>query len=241
MSELRTLGRYRILRRLGRGGMANVYLAELSGDHGFAKTVAIKTIHPHRAGEARFVTMFLEEMRVASRLSHPNVCAVLDFGMEGETPYLVMEHLDGFPLSAVVAHDSVGIPRDIAARVVADAARGLHAAHELPGRDGKPGGIVHRDVSPQNVMLLRTGVAKVLDFGIAKAADPSGAITSSHPKGKLRYMAPEQLAGAPVDRRADIWSLGVVLWEATLGRRLFAEGPTGGASASVLSQGIERP
>ncbi len=239
--EGRVLGRYRLVRRLARGGMATVYQAELLGEHGFAKTVAIKTIHPNMANDARFLEMFLAEARIASRIAHPNVCAITDFGMDEGSPYLVMEYLDGFSLASILARRRGPIPPDVAARIVADAARGLDAAHAMHDENGRLLGVVHRDVSPQNLFLLRSGVAKVLDFGIAKATHLGGNTAVGTLKGKMSYMAPEQLHGLSVDRRVDVWALGVVLWEATVGKRLFGGTDPGDIAAGVLGGTIARP
>ncbi len=217
--EGRLLGRYRLESEISKGGMGRVYLAKLEGAHGFQKSVAVKVIHPHLAMDRHILSMFLDEARVASLINHVNVCAVQDFGAEDGVPYLVMEHLDGAELSEVLHLSGVFAP-PLAARVVADAARGLHAAHELRGEDGKLLNVVHRDVSPQNVFLLHQGAVKVLDFGIARMKGRLAQTQATELKGKIGYMAPEQLTRGTVDRRADIWALGVILWEATVGRRL---------------------
>jgi serine/threonine-protein kinase len=222
--EQRRLGRYDIMYRVARGGMAAVYLARLSATQGFAKWVAIKTIHAHVADEPRYIGMFLDEAKLAARINHPNVCTVFDFGESDGIYYLAMEYLHGQALSSTIprALAKGGLPTSIGARIVADAARGLHAAHELRDTEGNLAGVVHRDVSPQNIFVLYDGIAKVVDFGIAKSNEQTGERThTTELKGKIAYMAPEQIAHAPLDRRADLWALGVVLWEATTGRRLF--------------------
>ena len=223
VDEERTLGRYRLRYRVARGGMGSVYLAQVVGAHGFERWVAIKVIHPHLAEERRFVDMFLDEARVMAPLSHPNVCSVLDFGEERGLPYIVMEYLQGEGFSSVLRRgkESGGLPLGLALRVVADAARGLHAAHDLCAPDGTPLGVVHRDVSPQNIHVLYDGISKVVDFGVARAR---GRVTHSNTgevKGKFSYMAPESASGKTVDRRSDVFSLGVVLWESLALRRLF--------------------
>ncbi len=226
--EPEKLGRYQLLHKLAHGGMATVYLATFSGPGGFKKAVALKRIHRHLADEKSFVDMFLDEARIASRIHHANVCAVNDFGESDGTYYIAMEYLLGEPLSrilrALVRNERVlSDPRHplVACRIIADACEGLHAAHELRGRDGQLLGVVHRDISPQNLFVTFDGNVKVVDFGIARAEDRLHHTQGGQIKGKFSYMSPEQATGKPVDRRADVWSLGVVLWEIIATRRLF--------------------
>ena len=239
------LGRYRLRYRVAHGGMATVYLAQLEGTHGFERWVAIKVIHPHLAEERRFANMLLDEARVVARIHHPNVCAVLDFGEQGNALYLVMEYLHAESLSSAVRRawgpGGRGLPLWLSARVVADAARGLHAAHEIMDDDGKNLGVVHRDVSPQNILVLYDGMAKVVDFGIARARGRLTATDAGEVKGKFAYMSPEHLQSEPVDARADVWSLGVLLWEATVGRRLFRGEAHGSTVMNVMQATIPRP
>jgi len=224
--------------------MAAVYLAQLEGSHGFERWVAVKVIHPHLTGERRFADMLFDEARVAARIHHPNVCAVLDFGEEDGVLYLVMEYLHGESFSSTMRRawkDGEGMDPWFAARVTLDAAMGLHAAHALTDQDGQTLGVVHRDVSPQNIQVLYEGQSKVVDFGIARA---KGRITSTDVgeiKGKLSYMAPEQLRSQPVDYRADVWALGVVLWEATTGRRLFRTDNHATTVMNVVQMDIPAP
>ena len=241
--EGRRLGRYLLRYRVAQGGMAAVYLAQLAGAHSFAKWVAVKVIHPHLAEDRRFVDMFLDEANLASRIHHPNACAVTDFGVEDGLPFIVMEYLHGETMSAVMrsAWKRDGMPVWLAARITADAARGLHAAHQMRGRDGEPLGLVHRDVSPQNIMVLYDGVSKIMDFGIARATGRVTSTRAGEVKGKYGYMSPEQLRGADVDARTDVWALGVVLWESTVGRRLFRGESEGETIARVMSDAIPRP
>ncbi len=218
------VGRYRIVDELGVGGMATVHLARADGPGGFQKWVALKRIHPHLAEDAQFIDMFLDEARIAARISHPNVAQVFDLGRAGNTYWLAMEYLHGEPLREVlrlIEDGAAPMPPEIAAKVCADAAEGLHAAHELRGRDGQPLGLVHRDVSPHNLFVTFEGGVKVVDFGVAKAR---GRLSDTHVgilKGKVAYMSPEQTRGEAIDRRTDVFALGVVLWELTTGRRLF--------------------
>jgi serine/threonine-protein kinase len=224
--------------------MGTVYLAQLSGPSGFEKWVAIKWIHPHLAKDLRFVTMFLDEARLVAQLSHPNIGQVHDLVADAGTCWIVMEYLYGEPLSAVIARAvrvDGGLPPALAARIVADAARGLHAAHEARGKDGALLGIVHRDVSPHNVHVLHDGSVKLLDFGIAKAR---GRLASSDPgelKGKFAYMSPEQVRHQELDRRSDVWALGVVLWEALTGKFLFRAANPAATVRRVIDGTIPRP
>jgi serine/threonine protein kinase len=219
---LRRFGRYLLLYRFASGGMANVYVGRLRGAEGFEKLVAVKVIHEHLTDNEQFVKMFIDEARLASRISHPNVAQTLELGRVHETYYIAMEYVDGESLNALLRR--TGPPLAVAARIVADAAAGLHAAHELRDREGQPLGVVHRDVSPHNILVSYDGAAKVVDFGVARARG-SLHTTTAEIKGKFGYMAPEQLiAPKTVDRRTDVFALGVVLYEATTRRRLIKAG-----------------
>jgi serine/threonine-protein kinase len=222
------IGRYRLCFEIAAGGMAMVYLARAEGPESFEKVVALKCIHRHLAREREFVEMFLDEARIVSRIHHANVCTLFDFGEADGTYYIAMEYLVGEPLSRVRKavmqrrqfRDSPRMPFYIA-RVIADVCEGLHAAHELVGPSGAPLEVVHRDVSPQNLFVTYDGVAKVMDFGIASAQERVHQTATGQLKGKFAYMAPEQLWRLGTDRRADVWSLGVVLWEMLTNERLF--------------------
>ncbi len=226
--ESQTVGRYRLLYELGAGGMATVFLARAEGPGGFAKPVAIKRIHPHLSKRKELVEMFLDEARLASLISHPNICNTFDFGEDQGTYYLAMEYLVGEPLN-VVERRVTRMPELLAsprwqrtlAKVVADVCEGLHAAHEQKDERGRPMNVVHRDVSPHNVFVTYDGAVKVLDFGVAFAADRITKTVTGSIKGKLGYLAPEQLAHAPYDRRLDVWAIGILLWEGLTGQRLF--------------------
>jgi len=217
------LDRYELLCPIGTGGMASVWVARLRGKHGFEKLVAIKTILPRYARDPRFQQMFLDEARIASRIDHPNVAQILDLGDHHGVLFLVMEWIEGdalWKLARAVHDTGVTFPPGIALRIVADVCAGLHAAHELRDRDGRQLGIVHRDVSPHNILIGDQGVAKMIDFGIAKALDRIGGETESGSfKGKVKYMAPEQaLSPRTTDRRADLWAVGAVLYFLISGR-----------------------
>ncbi len=243
--EQRQFGRYTLRYRVAQGGMACVYLAQLRMEEGFSKWVAIKTIQPRIASDERFVTMFLDEARLVSRIDHPNVCTVLDFGQDAGTYYIAMEYLHGESLAAVLRrlrHRSTPLSLPLGARILADIARGLHAAHELRTAEGTNAGVVHRDVSPQNIFVLYEGLSKVVDFGIARWEERSAEKTSTNEiKGKLQYMSPEQLMQDPIDRRSDVFSLGAVLWEATTGERLFKREKDVETILSVIKEPIPRP
>ena len=218
------LGRYRVVDEIGVGGMASVHLARMDGPGGFQKWVAIKRIHPHLVEDDQFVDMFLDEARIAAGINHANVAQVFDLGKDDNTYWIAMEYLHGEPLREVMrrAEDrGQRIGPELAARICADAAEGLHAAHELRGKNGQLLGLVHRDVTPHNLFLTYDGYTKVVDFGIAKVADRLSSTRAGTLKGKLAYMSPEQVRGAEVDRTTDIFALGVVLWEITTNQRLF--------------------
>jgi serine/threonine protein kinase len=222
------LGRYTLLRLLGRGGMAEVYLATQDGPAGFAKTCVVKRIRPHFAVEKRFVDMFLREARVAARLNHANIVQIFELGQEGNEFFIAMEHLDGITLHRAArrcwANDSP-LPMEVALRSIADAAQGLAHAHDLHGYDGTPTPLIHRDISPDNLILTKDGVTKVLDFGIAKTIDEVDDVTKTGElKGKVPYMSPEQIKGDTLDGRSDLWSLGVTLYWLLTGRRPFDGG-----------------
>lgn len=238
------LGRYVLCEELGAGGMATVYLGRMELAGGLDRLVALKTIHPHLAREKPFLDMFLDEARIASHVSHPNVCAVYDFGEVDGVYYLAMEHLLGEPLFDVINRlvDRFDEVREVlpylAARVVADACEGLHAAHGARGPDGNTLRIVHRDVSPQNLFITYDGAVKVVDFGCAKAAQRVAHTSTGVMKGKVGYAAPEQLRAEEVDPRADVWALGVCLWEALTLSPLFTKETAVQTAMSVLEDAI---
>ena len=220
------LGRYLLADAIASGGMATVHLGRLTGPVGFARTVAIKRLHPQYAKDPEFVTAFLDEARLAARIQHPNVVATLDVvAIEGEL-FLVMEYVDGESLARLTKRarrPRQRIPPRIVSAVITSALYGLHAAHEARGDDGEPLGLVHRDVSPQNILVGSDGVTRMVDFGIAKADRRVHETEAGRIKGKFAYMAPEQVKSRDLDRRADVFAAGIVLWEALTGRRLFEE------------------
>ena len=216
---------YELLWPIGEGGMATVWVARLLRKHGFEKLVAIKTILPKFAEDEAFQTMFLDEARIASRIDHTNVAHIHDLGEKDDILYLVMEYVDGEALTRlrkVINKKGARFPVGVALRVMADVCAGLHAAHELKGVDGAPLGVVHRDVSPQNILVTVDGTSKLIDFGVAKAAGRLTAEThTGYVKGKVQYMAPEQALGRNVDRRADIWAVGAVIYHLVANRPPF--------------------
>jgi len=219
-----SLGKYRLIARLGTGGMAEVYLAVAQGAMNVNRLVVVKRLRDEQADDESARTMFLNEARLAARLAHPNVIQTFEAGTEAGSYYLAMEYIDGQPLSRVLTslrRMQRRMEPKVAARICAEALQGLHYAHELRDFDGSELSIVHRDVSPQNIMVTFDGVVKIVDFGIAKAV---GTAQTEHGvfKGKVAFMAPEQLVGVMVDRRADIFAAGIVLWEALTGKHLMA-------------------
>lgn len=239
----RWLGRYEVLEEIAQGGMATVYLGRARGAANFERLVAVKVCLPHLRSDEEFAGMFLDEARLAARIHHPNVVATLDVGDE-EALYLVMEYIEGDKLSTLIKRASIKrerIPIAVTARIMIDALSGLHAAHELKDSLGEPLRLVHRDVSPHNVLVGVDGIARISDFGIAKAEARATVTREGSLKGKMSYMAPEQLAGKPVDRRADIYAAGVVLWECLAGRRLFRADSEVETFNLVLQNRIQRP
>jgi serine/threonine-protein kinase len=218
------VGKYRIIAKLGQGGMASVFLSVVPGLAGVNKLLVVKMLKEEMSGDADFLAMFLNEARLAARLNHPNVVQTYEVGVEAGHHFLAMDYLDGQSLHAVLRKATRGgMPLELHLRILADALLGLHYAHTLTDFDGTHLQVVHRDVSPQNVFVTYDGQVKLVDFGIAKAAGASSTTQSGVFKGKLAYVAPEQAGGDPVDARADIFSVGVMMWEAIAGQR-FAQG-----------------
>jgi serine/threonine protein kinase len=219
------IGRFEVIAEIGTGGMASVYVARSTGSGGFKRLVAIKVMHAHLTSDESFVDMFLDEARVAATIHHPNVVPIIDVGFEDGLVFLIMDYIEGDSFSNV---EKVAIslrrriPLGITLRVVLDALAGLHAAHELCDLEGNHLKIIHRDVSPQNIVVGVDGVSRIVDFGIAKAESRVTTTKVGMIKGKLNFMAPEQLRSAQLDRRVDVFGMGVTLWEAVTLRRLYA-------------------
>jgi serine/threonine protein kinase len=241
-------GPYRIVRRVGSGGMGSVFLAYHRERTGVNELVAIKRLHPHLLDDAEYVDMFFDEAAIASRIRHPNVARVFDYGMLAGAPYLAMELLRGKALALVrrsLQAEGCPITRDerfaFVGRVITDAAAGLHAAHELLDERGEMLNVVHRDVSPQNIFVTFDGTSKIVDFGTVKAKLQHHRTRTGFFKGKCAYMAPDILIGKQVDRRMDVWGLGVVLWELLTGKRLFAGQNDVQTLRAVLEREVPHP
>lgn len=232
-------GKYTLIGKLGHGGMAEVFLAYVAGPAGFRKLVVIKRLHPHLEDEPGFLDMFLDEARLAARLNHPNVVQTYEVGEVDGSHFIAMEYLEGQGLDRLrqrSIREELRIPVPVVANVIIEALEGLHYAHNLKDFDGTPLGVIHRDISPQNVFITYEGSVKLLDFGIAKAATHVVETRTGIIKGKFAYIAPEQARGGKIDHRADIWSMGVVLWETLARRRLF-KGPNDVATLSETLTG----
>jgi eukaryotic-like serine/threonine-protein kinase len=216
--------RYRVIKRLASGGMAEVFVAESAGIEGFRKQVAIKRVLPQLSKKEQFIAMFLDEARLSAHLSHSNVVSVFDIGVGDGTYFIVMEYVDGADLRAVLEyHKKIGrpVPVEAAAFITAKMCQGLAYAHGLATSDGKPLDIVHRDITPANVLITRYGEVKIVDFGLAKASSQLAESDAGIIKGKFGYLAPETVLEQGVDQRVDIFALGIILWEMLAGRRLF--------------------
>jgi eukaryotic-like serine/threonine-protein kinase len=215
--------RFRAVAQLGQGGTANVTLAVASGPSGFSKLVVLKSMRSHLRLEPNFSSMFLDEARLAARLNHPNIVQTNEVFEASEGPVIVMEYLEGQPLSNIIhrAGSTNKFSCDMQIRVISELLSGLHYAHELTDFDGRPLNVVHRDVSPHNVIVTFEGQVKLLDFGIAKLSGSRTETATGIVKGKLRYMAPEQISGEPTDRRLDLFAVGVMSWEAAAGQKMW--------------------
>ncbi len=224
MPDEQLFGKYRLVRRLAYGGMAEIFLAQLIGDEGFQKSVVLKRILPQFSADPDFTRMFVDEAVLAAKLTHPNVAQVYDFGQVNGTYFITMEHVDGTDLRklirAATERNRVLTAIEVAA-IGEGMAKGLSYVHAVDNDDGRPLSIVHRDISPHNVMVSRSGDIKIMDFGIAKAAARATQTATGTIKGKLAYMAPEQALGEEVDKLSDQFAVGLVLWECLVGKRVF--------------------
>ena len=218
------VGRYAIFDEIASGGMATVHYGRLLGPQGFSRTVAIKRLHPHLARDADFSTMFLDEARVAARVRHPNVVPTLDIVNDDGQLFLVMEYVQGESLSRLLRAAKkldVAMPPQVASAIIVGVLHGLHAAHEAVNEKGEPLEIVHRDVSPQNILVGLDGIPRLVDFGVAKAIGRVQTTREGQLKGKIAYMAPEQIRGTTPTRLVDVYAASIVLWEMLTGKRLF--------------------
>lgn len=215
------LGRYRVVRKLASGGMAEVYLGRADGPGGFAKPVALKLVLPHLAEEPKFVRQFEHEARVAALLNHPNIAQVFEFASDKGELFIAMEFVDGHTLRALLGATEDPLPLEVGLSIVAACCGALDHAHQATNSSGEPLGLVHRDISPSNVMVRSDGVTKVVDFGIAKAMSETQLTRTGSLKGKSGYMSPEQCLGRELTPVSDIFNLGILLYEATLGVRCF--------------------
>jgi serine/threonine-protein kinase len=221
---IRIIGRYALHQEIAAGGMATVHLGRLLGPAGFSRTIAVKRLHAQFAKDPEFVSMFLDEARVAARIRHPNVVSTLDVVATDGELFIVMDYVEGESLARLVRavrSREEWIPVKHSLAIMTNVLYGLHGAHEAKGEGGEPLGIVHRDISPQNILVDVDGSARVVDFGVAKAVGRLQTTRDGQLKGKLSYMAPEQLKGEPVDRRTDVYAASIVLWELLTGKRLF--------------------
>jgi tRNA A-37 threonylcarbamoyl transferase component Bud32 len=236
------LGRYELIARIADGGMAEVYLARQLGPMNFQKVVVVKKIHPNLARQKEFIGMLLDEARISALIKHPRVVDIYDLGVSRGTYFIAMEYLAGQPLTQVITRGRVRAPLDVysTARIIADAAEGLHAAHNLKTLSGRALELVHRDVSPSNIIVLYDGGVKLVDFGVAKARGRITETDANQIKGKVGYVSPEQIMENPSDRRSDVFSLGVVMWEALALRRLFDAESEAGKLKQILD-GVPLP
>ncbi|MCK5798141.1 MAG: protein kinase, partial [Deltaproteobacteria bacterium] len=243
-------GHYLLNRRIARGGMAEVFLATQHGPEGFERQVAIKRILPHLADSREFVEMFMDEARLAARLTHPNIAHIYEFGQVDDAYFIAMEYIDGVDLAPIfLAGERDLMPLAHVTRIAADVAAGLHYAHQQRSPDGRPLGIVHRDISPQNILVSFDGAVKIVDFGIAKATHHMDRTNPGEIRGKFSYMSPEQTRGEHLDGRSDVFCLGIVLYELVTGHALFSrtdpigamEEIRGGVLPTPTRQGIPLP
>ena len=235
------LGRYQVDALLATGGMGEVFLGRVIGAHGFERPIVIKVIRTELISDERVALMFVDEARIAAGLHHRNIVQIIDFDLFDGGAFLVCEYVDGCDLRTLLRQLRAPPRLDLAVAIIAELGTGLEAAHDAAGEDGQPLNLVHRDVSPSNVLLGVHGEVKIADFGVAKARSRSYHTVSGSIKGKAPYMAPEQILGEPVDRRADVFSLGVLLFELTTRTRLYSAHSNALAMAQILDGHIADP
>lgn len=241
---METFGRYELLRRLANGGMGQIDLARQKGPVGFQKLLVVKRILPHLSEEDEFLKMFLDEARIAALLNHPNIAQTYESGDVDGVYFMAMEYVQGEPISRVVrkAHETLGgMPTALIVRIVADAAGALDYVHAARSPSGRPLGLIHRDVSPQNVMVSFHGTVKLIDFGVAKASNKLSMTSVGSIKGKYAYMSPEQATGQPLDGRSDIFGLSTILYEQLTGARLFKRDTDQGTLKAVVGHRVPPP
>ncbi len=238
---LTELGRYKVDQLLARGGMGEVYLGRIVGAHGFERPIVIKVIRTELIADERVALMFVDEARIAAGLHHRNIVQIIDFDLFDGGAFLVCEHVDGCDLRALLRYLRAPPRYDIGVSIIAEIGTGLEAAHDATGEDGNALNLVHRDVSPSNVLLGTQGEVKVADFGVAKARSRSYHTVSGSIKGKAPYMAPEQILGEPIDRRADVFSLGILLFEVTTRTRLYSQHANAIAMRQILDGDVPDP
>jgi uncharacterized protein (TIGR02265 family) len=242
---LETFGRYQLIRKIATGGMGQIFLARQLGPASFEKLLVLKRILPHLAEEEEFIDMFFDEARIAAALNHPNIVQIYELGDVKGTPFIAMEYVQGDPIRAVAeraaASSKTGMPMALKLRVIADAAAGLDFAHRAKSSAGKPLGLIHRDVSPHNILVGVNGAVKLVDFGVAKAAGKISQTNTGAIKGKYAYMSPEQARGEELDPRSDIFALGIVLHELLTGQRLFRKDTETGTLRAVVQARVPAP
>src|SRR5262245_23885212 len=240
------LGKFEIVALLALGGTAEIYLARIGGEHGFEKYMVVKCLHDHLADDTEFVRMFLDEARLGAQLEHSNIVQTLELGQAQGRYFLVMEYLAGMSLAMIARKCKQRVPGGmlpvpIALGLITQACAGLHYAHERRAPDGSALNVVHRDISPQNLVVTFEGMLKLVDFGIAKAEMRETHTKSGTIKGKFAYMSPEQCLAQPVDRRTDIFALGTVLHELLTGRRLFKRDSTYETYQAIVNGKVPTP
>jgi serine/threonine-protein kinase len=243
VSGERVIGRYALGPAIASGGMATVHVGRVTGSLGFSRTVAIKRLHEQFAQDPKFVSMFVDEARVAARVRHPNVVPTLDVLVDAGEVFVVLEYVHGEALHRLMRALPAGqtAPLRVAAGIVFGVLLGLHAAHDARNERGEPLRIVHRDVSPQNIVVGPDGVARILDFGVAKAVGRMRTTEGKEVKGKLAYLAPEQLRRNKLDQRTDVYAASVVLWELIVGRKLFDSHEAPAVLYAIIHGEIEPP
>ncbi|MCB9593241.1 MAG: protein kinase [Sandaracinaceae bacterium] len=240
-AETPRVGPYELLRRIGVGGMATVYLGRKTGVEGFSRIHALKVMHPHLATQPELVTMLMDEARIAARIQHPNVVGIVDLGFANGVYYIAMEYVDGVALDRLLAPKPRFRPASLIVPIAMDALLGLAASHELCDADGRSLDLVHRDVTPGNLIIGTDGIARITDFGTAKARARATKTMPGIVKGKVGYVAPEVALGRAFDRRADVFSMGVLLWNALTGERLYDTDDIAKNVAQLVSLDVPPP